>query len=121
MSAIPAPAGCGIPPACPIEFCAQLRTTLRHRAASIAAALAAATLAAATLAAVAVILAAFILAAVLVPLPAVAQEEEGGLAVGDTAPDFSLKGSDGETYTLAQFKGEKNVILAFFPKAFTGG
>lgn len=52
---------------------------------------------------------------------AVAQEEEGGLAVGEKAPDFSLKGSDGKTYTLAQFKGEKPVILAFFPKAFTGG
>ncbi len=60
-------------------------------------------------------------AALVLAAPAVAQEEEGGLAVGDTAPDFSLKGSDGETYTLAQFKGEKNVILAFFPKAFTGG
>ena len=59
---------------------------------------------------------AFVLAA-----PAVAQEEEGGLAVGDAAPDFSLKGSDGKTYSLAQFKGEKPVILAFFPKAFTGG
>ncbi len=60
-------------------------------------------------------------AALVLAAPAVAQEDEGGLAVGDTAPDFSLKGSDGETYSLAQFKGEKPVILAFFPKAFTGG
>ncbi len=59
--------------------------------------------------------------ALVLAAPAVAQEEEGGLAVGDQAPDFSLKGSDGETYSLAQFKGEKPVILAFFPKAFTGG
>ncbi len=59
--------------------------------------------------------------ALVLAAPAVAQEEEGGLAVGDQAPDFSLKGSDGETYTLAQFKGEKPVILAFVPKAFTGG
>ena len=57
----------------------------------------------------------------LLATPAFAQEEEGGLAVGDEAPGFSLKGSDGETYSLAQFKGEKPVILAFFPKAFTGG
>ncbi len=59
--------------------------------------------------------------ALVLAAPAVAQEEEGGLAVGDKAPDFSLKGSDGETYSLAQFKGEKPVVLAFFPKAFTPG
>ena len=60
-------------------------------------------------------------AALVLAAPAIAQEDEGGLAVGDAAPDFSLKGSDGKTYSLAQFKGEKPVILAFFPKAFTGG
>lgn len=43
------------------------------------------------------------------------------LEVGDKAPDFSLQASDGNTYTLSQFLGEKPVILAFFPKAFTGG
>jgi peroxiredoxin Q/BCP len=43
------------------------------------------------------------------------------LKVGDAAPDFELKGSDGKTYTLSQFKGKKHVVLAFFPKAFTGG
>ena len=43
------------------------------------------------------------------------------LEVGDKAPDFSLQGSDGETYTLSQFLGEKPVVIAFFPKAFTGG
>jgi len=42
------------------------------------------------------------------------------LNVGDKAPDFSLPGSDGKTYTLADMKG-KTVILAWFPKAFTGG
>lgn len=41
--------------------------------------------------------------------------------VGDAAPDFTLIGSDGETYTLSQFKGDKPVVIAFFPKAFTGG
>ncbi len=60
-------------------------------------------------------------AALVLAAPAAAQDEEEGLTVGDAAPDFSLKGSDGETYSLAQFKGEKPVILAFFPKAFTGG
>jgi peroxiredoxin Q/BCP len=43
------------------------------------------------------------------------------LKVGDKAPAFSLVGSDGKTYTLEQFKGEKPVVIAFFPKAFTGG
>lgn len=42
------------------------------------------------------------------------------LKVGDQAPDFALPGSDGKTYTLSQLKG-KTVVLAWFPKAFTGG
>ncbi len=41
--------------------------------------------------------------------------------VGEPAPDFKLTGSDGNTYTLSQFKGEKSVVIAFFPKAFTTG
>ena len=40
--------------------------------------------------------------------------------VGDPAPDWTLPGSDGEQYTLAQFRG-RHVVIAFFPKAFTGG
>ena len=43
------------------------------------------------------------------------------LEVGDKAPDFSLAASDGSTYSLSQFLGEKPVVIAFFPKAFTGG
>ena len=43
------------------------------------------------------------------------------LQVGDAAPAFSLEGSDGKTYQLADFKGKKAVVLAWFPKAFTGG
>ncbi len=41
--------------------------------------------------------------------------------VGDPAPDFRLPGSDGNTYSVSQFKGKQPVVLAFFPKAFTGG
>ena len=42
------------------------------------------------------------------------------LKVGDAAPDFTLPASDGQTYSLAKLKG-KYVVLAWFPKAFTGG
>ena len=45
----------------------------------------------------------------------------GELAVGDMAPPFNLQGSDGRTYSLDQFRGGKVVVLAWFPKAFTGG
>ena len=45
----------------------------------------------------------------------------GGLAVGDQAPAFELLGSDGETHSLADHYGERVVVLAWFPKAFTGG
>ncbi len=44
-----------------------------------------------------------------------------GPAVGDKAPEFTLKGSDGKTYSLKDFAGEKAVVVAWFPKAFTGG
>lgn len=43
------------------------------------------------------------------------------LEVGDKAPDFSLQASDGMTYSLPQFVGQRPVVIAFFPKAFTGG
>src|ERR1041385_4132446 len=43
------------------------------------------------------------------------------LKVGDSAPNFELKGSDGKTYRLSDFKGKKPVVLAWFPKAFTPG
>jgi len=42
------------------------------------------------------------------------------LKVGDPAPAFALPGSDGKTHRLSDFKG-KTVVLAWFPKAFTGG
>ena len=42
------------------------------------------------------------------------------LKVGDMAPDFTLQASDGQTYTLSKLRG-KTVVLAWFPKAFTGG
>jgi peroxiredoxin (alkyl hydroperoxide reductase subunit C) len=44
--------------------------------------------------------------------------------VGDMAPDFTLKyfdGNDRKDISLSQYRGKKNVVLAFFIFAFTGG
>jgi hypothetical protein len=43
------------------------------------------------------------------------------LKVGDMAPDFSLPATTDKTERLSDYKGKKNVVLAFYPKAFTGG
>ena len=46
------------------------------------------------------------------------------LSVGDRAPQFSLPGSDGRTYALTDLLnqgGNRGIVLAFFPKAFTPG
>src|SRR5258705_6563793 len=43
------------------------------------------------------------------------------LKVGDTAPDFTLPSTQGKPVKLSDFRGKKNVVLAFFPAAFTGG
>ena len=60
--------------------------------------------------------------------PVVAQNKspEGGSMpkVGDVAPDFTLKyfdGKDQKEVSLSQYRGKKNVVLAFFVFAFTGG
>lgn len=43
------------------------------------------------------------------------------LKVGDMAPDFTLPATTGKPIHLADFKGKKNVVLAFYVLAFTGG
>jgi len=43
------------------------------------------------------------------------------LKAGDAAPEFSLVGSDGKTHKLSDYRGKQAVVLAWFPKAFTGG
>lgn len=51
----------------------------------------------------------------------VAQLHAADLKVGDDAPDFEMVGSDGNTYKLSDFKGKQAVVVAWFPRAFTGG
>jgi len=43
------------------------------------------------------------------------------LKVGDVAPDFTLLGDDWKPVKLSDYRGKKNVILAFYVLAFTGG
>lgn len=43
------------------------------------------------------------------------------LKVGDIAPDFTLPDTAGNKVKLSEFRGKKNVVLAFFVLAFTGG
>ncbi|MBX9395412.1 peroxiredoxin [Streptomyces sp. TRM72054] len=42
------------------------------------------------------------------------------IQVGDKAPDFELKDNHGRAVRLSDFRGEKNVVLLFYPFAFTG-
>ncbi|HAN72779.1 MAG TPA: peroxiredoxin [Actinobacteria bacterium] len=45
---------------------------------------------------------------------------QSALAVGDVAPDFTLSNQYGEQVTLSDFRGKKNVVVMFYPFAFTG-
>ena len=58
-------------------------------------------------------------ACVALALAATAEADE--LKVGDQAPEFELVGSDGKTYKLSDYKGKQAVVVAWYPKAFTGG
>ena len=52
------------------------------------------------------------------------KEDSGMPKVGDMAPDFTLKYSDGKDLKevkLSDYRGKKNVVLAFYIFAFTGG
>lgn len=48
-------------------------------------------------------------------------QQQDSLKVGDMAPDFVLPATTGNEIRLSDFRGQKAVILAFFPAAFTGG
>ena len=66
-------------------------------------------------------------AALAVTAPAPAQTNKESLhmpKIGETAPDFSLKyfdGNDLKEVKLSDYRGKKNVVVAFFIFAFTGG
>ena len=49
------------------------------------------------------------------------QQPARELKAGDPAPPFNLPGSDGTPHRLADHLGKRVVVLAWFPKAFTGG
>lgn len=58
--------------------------------------------------------------------PAIAQAKNSGSMphVGDVAPDFKLQyfdGTDLKDVNLSDYRGKKNVVLAFYIFAFTGG
>jgi thioredoxin-dependent peroxiredoxin len=59
----------------------------------------------------------------ILPTAMAAQDQPAAgveLKVGDQAPEFELPGSDGKTHKLSDYRGT-TVVLAWFPKAFTGG
>ena len=62
--------------------------------------------------------------AVMTPMLAQENKPPLSLKVGDVAPDFKLQYFDGhdlKDVTLSQYRGKKNVALAFYVFAFTGG
>jgi peroxiredoxin Q/BCP len=61
-------------------------------------------------------------ALVVASAPAPAQQPGSAAPqVGEEAPDFRLKATDGKEYSLKEFRGKKAVVLAWFPKALTTG
>lgn len=66
-----------------------------------------------------------LLAASLTPVSHAADQPQAPpqptVKVGDVAPDFTLNDQNGKKVSLSEFKGKKNVALAFYVFAFTGG
>jgi len=69
----------------------------------------------------------FILTALVIAFSAAAYGQANPVApstklkVGDTAPDFTLTDTTGKEVKLSDYRGKKNVVLAFYVLAFTGG
>jgi len=49
------------------------------------------------------------------------QAPKTNLKIGDPAPDFTLPDTHGQQVKLSDFRGKKQVVLAFYVLAFTGG
>ena len=60
-------------------------------------------------------------ALLLLGTAACASAAKADLEPGDRAPALDLLGSDGKTHRLADYAGKQAVVIAWFPKAFTGG
>lgn len=69
----------------------------------------------------------FFTALAMLSTPALADEKdakdkpETKIETGKSAPDFTLKAEDGKEVSLSSFRGKANVLIAFYPKDFTGG
>lgn len=67
----------------------------------------------------------FVLTMLMAPMTQAQQPQpqiaHTSLKVGDTAPDFTLRSDDGKMVKLSDYRGKKNVVLAFYVLAFTGG
>jgi cytochrome oxidase Cu insertion factor (SCO1/SenC/PrrC family) len=65
--------------------------------------------------------------ALALTLPGAAQAQDkpaeimSKFKVGDVAPDFTLPDQNGKQVKLSDFRGQKNVVLAFYVLAFTSG
>jgi peroxiredoxin len=62
-----------------------------------------------------------LLTMIMVAIAQQASAPKTSLKVGEPAPDFTLPSTTGEKVKLSDFKGKKNVVLAFYVLAFTGG
>ena len=67
--------------------------------------------------------AAILMTALLIPAASAedAVTTSDTLTVGMTAPNFTLKDEEGVERNLSDYLGKKSVVLAFYPKDFTGG
>ena len=63
----------------------------------------------------------FLLAVAAAGLFAQQAPPQTAVKVGDEAPDFTLPDTGNKPVKLSDFRGKKNVVLAFFPAAFTAG
>ncbi len=68
-----------------------------------------------------VLVAAALAAAPFTPQAEKSQVAKMSLRVGDTAPDFTLLSDQWKTVKLSDYRGKKNVFLAVYVLAFTGG